>query len=60
MKKLLLFAVIVGGLAFTSCSKSGCECTISGVTTEYDDVDSDECDALDTSAQIIDGSCKTT
>ena len=36
MKKVLLFAV-VGGLAFTSCSKSECECTFDGVTTVYEE-----------------------
>jgi hypothetical protein len=32
MKKVLLFAVVVAGLGFTSCSKSDCECTEDGVT----------------------------
>lgn len=33
MKKLLLFTIILGGsIAFTSCSKSSCECTESGIT----------------------------
>jgi len=39
MKKVLLFAVIVCGLAFTSCSKSDCECTIGGVTTTFNEDD---------------------
>ncbi|MDG1476133.1 MAG: hypothetical protein P8Q14_03225 [Vicingaceae bacterium] len=39
MKKVLLFAVVVGGLAFTSCSKSECECTFDGVTTVYEEGD---------------------
>ena len=33
MKKVLLFAVVVAGLGFTSCSKSDCECTVNGETT---------------------------
>ncbi len=32
MKKVLLFAVVVAGLGFTSCSKSSCECTYGGAT----------------------------
>ena len=40
MKKILLFAIVLGGLvAFTSCSKSECECVISGVSTTYTDDD---------------------
>lgn len=46
--------MIVGGLAFTSCSKSEeCECTVDGVTETIteDDVDGEDleeaCDALD-------------
>ena len=40
MKKLLLFAIIIGGsVAFTSCSKDECECTVGGVTTTYDEDD---------------------
>jgi hypothetical protein len=35
MKKVLLFTVIVGSLAFMSCSKSECECTSNGLTTKY-------------------------
>ena len=44
MKKVLLFAVVVGGLAFTSCSKSACECTVLGQTTKTDDVSKSDCD----------------
>ena len=32
MKKVLLFAVVIGGLAFTSCSKNDCECSDGGIT----------------------------
>jgi len=32
MKKVLLFLAVVAGLGFTSCSKSGCECTQDGNT----------------------------
>ena len=40
MKKLLLFAIIIGGsVTFTSCSKDECECTVNGVTTTYDEDD---------------------
>ena len=35
MKKVLLFAVVVAGLGFTSCSKNDCECTLDGVSTVY-------------------------
>ncbi len=60
MKKVLLFAVILtGAVAFTSCSKSSCECTIAGQTTTTDDVDKEDCEAADASAQIVGGSCKT-
>jgi hypothetical protein len=59
MKKVLLFAAVVVGLGFTSCSKSECECTIGGETTTYteDDVTGDVsledgCEALDAFAKI--------
>lgn len=60
MKKVLLFAVVVCGLAFTSCSKSGCECVIAGTTISEDDVSKDECDEADELAKTAGGSCKTT
>lgn len=59
MKKVLLFAVVVGGLAFTSCSKSECECTIGGETTTYTEDDVEDggdlekgCEALDAFAKL--------
>ena len=60
MNKLLLFAVVVGALAFTSCSKDECECTINGQTTSSKDVSKDDCDAADAAAKIVDasGGCK--
>jgi len=42
MKKVLLFAVIVGGLAFTSCSKTECECTFLGTTVTYTEDDAEK------------------
>ena len=57
MKKVLLFAVVIGGLAFTSCSKSECECTYAG-TTFKEEATSDECDEADVAAKILDGECK--
>ena len=61
MKKVLLFAVVVGGLAFTSCSKSECECTVNGETTTYteDDVEGggdleEGCNALNTLYKAFD------
>jgi hypothetical protein len=66
MKKVLLFAVVVAGLGFTSCSKNECECTLSGTTTIYTEEDlqegqniSDACDDANTNAQVEGGSCKT-
>ncbi|PCI95037.1 MAG: hypothetical protein COB15_12540 [Flavobacteriales bacterium] len=61
MKKVLLFAIVVGGLAFTSCSKSGCECTVAGTSTTTDDVSEDDCKAANDvyTASGVDGSCKT-
>ena len=59
MKKVLFFAIILGGLAFTSCSKSACECTILGATTTTEDVDKSDCDDADTAAQAFGGSCKS-
>lgn len=55
MKKLLLFAIIIGGsVAFTSCSKDECECTVNGETTTYNEDDtvdgqsvSEQCTAVD-------------
>ena len=58
MKKLLLFAVVVGALAFTSCSKDECECTVNGQTSSTKDVDKDECDAADAAAKIVDANGK--
>jgi len=58
MKKVLLFAAVVVGLGFTSCSKSECECTILGVTVT-EEASKDECETSDTAAQILGGSCKT-
>ena len=60
MKKLLFFAVLIGGIAFTSCSKKACECTTNGVTTTTDDVEEDECDeASDLLEAFNAGSCKS-
>ena len=42
MKKVLLFAAVVVGLAFTSCSKTECECTYGGVTFTYDEDTAEE------------------
>lgn len=39
MKKLLFFAVILGGLAFTSCSKEECTCDILGQELKYTEDD---------------------
>ena len=55
MKKLLLLVVIVGGaIAFTSCSKKECVCTVGGVETTYTEDDmsgsgslKDGCEAAD-------------
>jgi hypothetical protein len=56
MKKVLLFAIVLGGaVAFTSCGKDECECTVGGTTTVYteDDLESgdgsmeDACNAAD-------------
>lgn len=55
MKKVLLFAIVLGGaVAFTSCGSDKCECTIGGTTTSYDEDDlegdgsvSDACKAAD-------------
>ena len=58
MKKVLLFVVVVGGLTFTSCSKSGCECTIAGTTISEDNVSKDECNEADDIAKTANGSCK--
>jgi len=66
MKKLLLFAIILGGaVAFTSCSKDECECTIAGTTTTYDedDIDNgqslkDACSDANVGASILGGSCE--
>ena len=58
MKKVLLFAAVVVGLGFTSCSKSECECTVLGVSTTVE-ASSDECDTLDASNQVFGGSCKS-
>ena len=59
MKKVLLFAAVVVGLGFTSCSKSACECTTNGETTKNDDVDKDDCDAASAILEAFDsGSCK--
>ena len=62
MKKVLLFAVLVAGLGFTSCSKSDCECTVSGVTTVYtdDDLEAGENmkDACDEADAVVGYSCK--
>ncbi|PCJ25808.1 MAG: hypothetical protein COA97_06945 [Flavobacteriales bacterium] len=58
MKKLLLFSVVIGALAFTSCSKNSCECTILGTTTTTDDVSKSECDDADEALAGL-GSCKS-
>ncbi|PJB13816.1 MAG: hypothetical protein CO118_11845 [Flavobacteriales bacterium CG_4_9_14_3_um_filter_32_8] len=68
MKKLLLFAIIVGGsIAFTSCSKKECTCTVGGASESFteDDLPSgsasveEYCDASDAAYKAlgIDGSC---
>ncbi|MDB4534752.1 hypothetical protein N9242_07760 [Vicingaceae bacterium] len=58
MKKVLLLAAIFcGSLAFTSCSKSECECVIAG-TTIKEEASSSECDEADTVAKTAGGSCK--
>ncbi|MDB4534582.1 hypothetical protein N9242_06900 [Vicingaceae bacterium] len=58
MKKVLLLTIVLGGLAFTSCSKSECECTIAG-STVTEEASSSECDDADTAAKVYGGSCKT-
>ena len=65
MKKVLLFAVVVGGLAFTSCSKSECECTVDGETTTITEDEAggdleEACEAADAlyKAFGVDGSCE--
>jgi hypothetical protein len=59
MKKVLLFAVVVAGLGFTSCSKSACECTTNGETTKTEDVEQEECDAASEILEAFDaGSCE--
>ena len=65
MKKVLLFAVVVGGLAFTSCSKSECECTVNGETTTITEDDAngadleEACKAADALYKAFDqGSCE--
>lgn len=58
MKKVLLFAVVIGGLAFTSCSKSSCECTVLGTSTVTDDVSKSDCDKANDELGGL-GSCKT-
>lgn len=60
MKKVLLFAIILGGtVAFTSCGKDECVCTQGGNETKYteDDVQGDgnledACKALDALVKI--------
>jgi hypothetical protein len=54
MKKLLLFAFIIGGsFAVMSCGKDECECTVNGTTDTFDEDDvssgsvSDACNAAD-------------
>ena len=40
MKKLLVIAIILGGaIAFTSCSKKECVCTVGGTETTYTEDD---------------------
>ncbi|OFY90745.1 MAG: hypothetical protein A3K10_11070 [Bacteroidetes bacterium RIFCSPLOWO2_12_FULL_31_6] len=63
MKKLLVIAIILGGaIAFTSCSKKECVCTVGGVETTYteDDMGSGDieegCDALDALYKIFSAS----
>ncbi|MCB0402171.1 MAG: hypothetical protein KDD41_08810 [Flavobacteriales bacterium] len=67
MKKVLLFAVILGGaVAFTSCGKDECECTYNGQTETFneDDVNGGDleeaCNAADALYKIADSSasCK--
>lgn len=66
MKKMLLFAIVLGGaISFTSCGKDECECTIAGQTTTYteDDLEDgqnmkDACNDADAGAQLFGGSCK--
>ena len=66
MKKILLFAIILGGaVAFTSCGGDECECTIGGNTKTYTEDDigsgdgslSDYCTASNAGAQLQGGSC---
>ena len=42
MKKVLLFAAVILGLGFTSCSKTECECTVAGTTKVYTEDDAEE------------------
>lgn len=65
MKKVLLFAVVLGAISFTSCKKDyTCSCTIAGTTTdtEFTDVsksDAEEaCDVLNSLNSIGGGSCE--
>jgi len=57
MKKVLLFAIVIGSMvAFTSCSKSECECTVSGQTVNYGEISSDECDDFESVLKFSDPS----
>ena len=64
MKKVLLFAIVLGGaVAFTSCGKDECTCTIAGQTTVYTEDDvagggdlKEACEALDVLSKISDAS----
>lgn len=64
MKKVLLLAVVIGGVAFTSCSKNECECTALGVTVTFDESDRPEGetqsleDACDEADKEVGVSCK--
>ena len=65
-KKLLLFAIILGGaVAFTSCGKDECECTVFGTTETYTEDDlaegenmKDACNEADAGVALFGGSCE--
>ena len=65
MKKVLLFAAVVAGLGFTSCSKSEeCVCTLVGTSTTYTEDDTngadleDFCEASNIGATFLGGKCE--